>query len=233
MKEIRVFIIMLLPLTFSFDATAQQDQSFRINSVRSDSTGFYRSVYLYPQFANGHVLLKNKQLASALVNYNRLSGQMLFINPKGDTLEFADPEKIEWVAVSNDTFQFFDKAYIQKMTHYADGINLYKKETIRYNGKEKKSGYGGYSTTTAANSINKVSSENKIEKISVDENALYVPTTTYYLGSPSGKYLLAVKKNFEKLFVQHEKKPGEYLQQNKVNFKSDTDLLALLAWLQN
>ncbi len=85
------------------------------------------------------------------------------------------------------------------MTHYADGINLYKKETIRYTGKEKKSGYGGYSTTTAANSINKVSSENKIEKISVDENALYVPTTTYYLGSPSGKYLLAVKKNFEKV----------------------------------
>jgi hypothetical protein len=45
--------------------------------------------------------------------------------------------------------------------------------------------------------------------------------------------LLAVKKNFEKLFAQHEKNPGEYLQQNKVNFKNDTDLLALLAWLQN
>lgn len=233
MKDIRVFIIMLLSLVAFCQATAQKNQSFRVNSVRGDSTQLYRSVYKYPDFSNGYILFKNNSLASELVNYNRLSGQMLFINAKGDTLEFANPEQIEWLAVSNDTFHFFDKTYIQTMTHYGDGINLYKKETIRYNGKEKKSGYGGYSNTTAASSINKVSSENTIEKIGVDENTLYVSTSDYYLARSPGKYFLAVKRNFEKLFKQQEKKLNEYFGKNKVNYKNEQDLLALLAWMQN
>lgn len=233
MKDIRVFIIMLLSLTAFSQAMAQKDQSFRINSVRSDSTRLYRSVYQYPEFTNGRILFKNGHFASAFVNYNKLSGQMLFINPDHDTLEFANPESIEWVAISNDTFHFFDKTFIQLMTHYCDGINLYKKETIRYNGKEKKSGYGGYSNTTAASSINKVSRENTIEKIGVDENTLYVSTTEYYLTTPTGKYVSPAKKNIEKLFHQQEKKLSEYLQKDKVNYKNEQDLLALLAYMQN
>ena len=174
MKDIRVFTITLLSLVAFSRATAQNDQSFRVNSVDNDSALLYRSVYKYPQFTNGQILFKNKHLASALVNYNRLSGQMLFINANRDTLEFANPGEIEWVAISNDTFRFFDKNYIQTITHYPDGINLYKRETIRKTGREKKSGYGGYSNTSAASSINKVSSDNMIEKIGVDENTLYV-----------------------------------------------------------
>lgn len=85
---------------------------------------------------------------------------------------------------------------LRDLHNYGDGINLYKKETIQYNGKEKKGAYGGYSATTAANSVNKVSSENNIEKINVDENSLYVSTTSYYLANPSGRSCPAVKKNF-------------------------------------
>jgi hypothetical protein len=228
----RTFIIILLPLV-PFSHAAAQNQSFRLNSVRSDSARLYRSVYRYPQFTNGDILFKNDHHASALLNFNRLSGQMIFINNKGDTLEFANPETIEFVAISNDTFHFFDKTYIQTMSHYPNGINLCKKETIRYNGKEKKSGYGGYSNTTAANSINKVSSENTIEKINVDENTLYVSTTDYYLATPTGKYVLAVKKNFEKLFHQQANKLNDYLEKNKVNYKNEQDLQALLAYMQN
>jgi len=55
----------------------------------------------------------------------------------------------------------------------------------------------------------------------------------YYLAAPAGKYVLAMKKNFEKLFHQQEKKLEEYLGKNKVNYKDEQDLEALLAFMQD
>ena len=133
----RISIIILLSQLFSYPIAAQQNQSFRINSVNGDSAGFHHSIYRYPQFTQGFIILKNQQIASALVNYNRLSGQMLFINKKGDTLEFANPENISYVAILNDTFHYFDKIFIERISHFT-AVNLFKKETIQYNGKEKK-----------------------------------------------------------------------------------------------
>lgn len=229
----RISIIILLSQLMYFNTQAQKDQSFRMNSVSGDSSGFYRSIYRYPQFKKGYILFKNQNLASALLNYNRLSGQILFINLKGDTLEPADPGSIQSVSISKDTFQYFDKGYIELITHFGGSINLYRKEMIQYNGKEKKGAYGGYSTTTAANSIDKVSNENNIEKIGVDENILYASSTHYYFASPSGNFFSTTKKNLKKLFSQKEKELNEYLAKNKINYNNEQDLLKIIDWLQN
>jgi hypothetical protein len=232
MVTIRPTFLLLLAGLLYLDAAAQQDQSFRINSVNGDSTGLYRSVYSYPNFTRGQVLLKDQKMASGLFNYNRLSGQILFINGRGDTLEFASPESIRYVAILKDTFYYFDKSFGQSVSHFK-GVNLYKKETIQYNGKEKKGAYGGYSNTTAANSIDKVSDQNDLKKIDVDENTLYVSSTHYYLAGHNGNFLSAVNKNFRKLFPQKEKQLNAYLVKNKMNYKDERDLLKLIEYLQN
>jgi hypothetical protein len=223
-------IIVLTQLLYSH-AAAQQDQAFRINSINADSTGYYRSVYSYPEFTEGTILSNDGKIASALLNYKRLSGQILFINSKGDTLEFSDPGSFRYVAISEDTFYFFDKAYLKLISHY-NSANLYKKEKIEYNGKEKKGAYGGYSSTSAANSIDKISDENDLKKIAVDENTLYVSSSRFYLRGAAGKYYPAVKKNFVKMFPQKEKQLNNYLANNKVNYRDENDLLRLLDYLQ-
>lgn len=227
----RIATIILSAQLLSFHAVAQQGQAFRINSVNADSSGYYRSVYGYPKFTEGSILSSDGKIASALLNYNRLSGQILFIDRKGDTLEFADPGSFRYVTIRKDTFYYFDKAYLKLISHY-NTINLYKKETIQYNGKEKKGAYGGYSGTTAANSINKVSDEIDLKKIGVDENILYASSTLYYLRAPGGKYYAAVKKNFSKMFPHTEKQLNDYLEKNKVTYTNETDLLRLIDYLQ-
>ena len=227
----RIIPLIVLAQLMYFHAAAQQDQAFRINSVNADSSGYYRSVYGYPKFTEGYILSSDGKIASALLNYNRLSGQILFIDRKGDTLEFADPGSFRYVAILKDTFYYFDKAYLKLISHY-NTINLYKKETIQYSGKEKKGAYGGYSGTTAANSINKVSDEIDLKKIRVDENILYASSTGYYLGAPGGNYYPAVKKNFKNIFRQKEKQLDDYLAKNKINYRAEADLLRLLDYLQ-
>lgn len=226
------FIIGILQV-FYFQSAAQQDQSFRINSVKGDTGRFYRSVYRYPQFINGYIFFKNQKVASALLNYNRLSGQILFVSTKGDTLEPANPGDIQLVALAQDTFYYYDKTYVELISHYKEGINLFKKETIQYNGTEKKGAYGGYSNTTAANSIDKVSDENDMKKIGVDENVLYVSSSHYYLAGPDHHFLPAGKKNFKKLFPKKEEKLNDYLLKNKLTYNDEKELLALLDYLHN
>lgn len=228
----RIILIFIFTVTLFLQAFPQQ-KSFRINSVKGDTSGFLKSVFLYPEFIRGEVILKDRRIAPALLNYNRLSGQILFINSSGDTLEISTPGKVELITVATDTFCYFENSFLQLVTHYADGINLYKKPTIKYAGNEKKGAYGNYSNTTAANSLDKVSSGTKIENLQVDENALYVHTDNFYLRSPSGKFYPAVKKNFEKLFSGKAKRTAEYPDKSKIDYKNETDLIMLLSWLQS
>lgn len=229
----RVNIIIVLFQLLYLNVSAQQDQTFRINSVKADSSPLYKSVYQYPQFINGNIFFKNKNVASALLNYNRLSGQLLFINGKGDTLEPVNPEDIQMVAVLQDTFHYFEKSWLELISHHKDGINLLKNETIKYNGNEKKSAYGGYSNAAAASSIDKVANEKNMQQIDVDENMLYVSATRFYLGGHNGNFFPAGRRNFKKLFSQNEKKLNKYLSENQVNYNHENDLLRLIDYLQN
>lgn len=211
---------------------AQSKKTYRINSIKEDSSDLIRSVYRYPEFQKGVVSFNNQPLASADLNYNYLSGQILFVTPKGEALELAKPETLEYIAISVDTFYYVDKGYVEMIAHYP-AINLSKKETIKFNGKEKKGAYGTYSSTTAASSINTFSDENVTQKISVDENTLYATSIQYYLSDRLNSFLPATKKNFYKLFSKDETKLSEYLKNNSVHYNKEEDLLKLLEYLQS
>lgn len=210
---------------------AQQQQPVRINSLNDDSTMLRGTVYRYPQFEQGIIVFNNHQQAAALVNINRISGKMLYINTAGDTLEPASVKNISYLSVGKDTFRLDGGHVYELVTHWPQGPELYKAESIQYNGKEKRGAYGGYSSTTASSALNKVSDNNTVEKIGIDENQLYMVSVQYYLGKDS-KFYPATKKNFYKLFPAKRKELDAYLEMNKVNFKKEDALSVLLNSMQ-
>ncbi len=229
MKALLFFIPASLLLN---SIAAQSKKTYRINSIREDSSDLMSSSYHYPKFMQGVVSFKNQPLASADLNYNYLSGQIIFVTKKGGTLELAKPETLEYIAIGTDTFYYVDKGYVEMVTHYPT-INLSKKEIIKFNGKEKKGAYGTYSTTTAASSINTVSDENVNQKISIDENTLYATTILYYLADRLNNFLPATRKNFYKVFSKDENKLSEYLKNNSVHYNKKEDLLKILEYMQS
>ena len=231
-KEMRILLLLIPACLLLNSITAQSKKTYRINSINGDSSDLIGSLYRYPQFEKGVVSFTNLPLASADLNYNYLSGQILFVTPSGKTLELAKPETLQYIAIGADTFYYMDKGYIEMLTHYPR-INLFQKEIIKFNGKEKKGAYGTYSSTTAASSINTFSDENVNQKISVDENTLYATSTQYYLSDRLNNFLPATKKNFYKVFSKDENKLSEYLKNNSVHFSKKEDLIKLLEYLQS
>jgi hypothetical protein len=157
---------------------------------------------------------------------------MNFINANGDTLQLGNAAATNYITIANDTFRYFNNGFIQLLTHFA-GVNLYRKKVIKFNGREKQGAYGTYNTTSAATSVNNYSDQNGNinQDLRIDENTVYAVAVNYYLSRDNQDFVLAAKKNLNKLFPGKEKIVAEYLKTNKINFNKEADLVALIVFM--
>lgn len=219
-------------LLLSTGSAAQQDKTYTVNSIRDNREVVIREAYRYPQFRPGAVVFNDGSVTPARLNYHRLSDQVLFIAPKGDTLALADPGAYKFVVIGTDTFYVQDKGFLERLTHY-DGVNLARKGTIVLAGRERKGAYGTYSSTIATDAKAYYSADgSRITHLQVDVNDIYRAKTRYFLSDRYNNFFPATKKNFYNLFFRQEARLQGYLDKHKVNFYREEDLLHLMTYLQ-
>lgn len=209
--------------------TQDNDKTVVINPAKQNESELIRKMYRYPQFLEGKAHHKNGGVTDSRFNYNYLTNLILFISPKGDTLELAHGEDFDKITIGVDTFCFSNKEFIQQLTH-SFAYNLYVKTFLRYNGREKKGAYGAYSSTSASSSVSEmyVSSGPGYGKLTTDENIVYSFDRTYYLSGKFGKFYPASKKGVYELFSKNQKQAKEFLETNKIDFNKKEDLEKLL-----
>ena len=219
-------------LLLSATASAQQDKTYTINSIRDNKEDMIRDAYRYPQFRPGSVVFNDGSVTPARLNYHRLGDQVLFIAPKGDTLALADPATVKFVVIGTDTFYVQDKGFLERLTHY-DGVNLARKGTITLAGYERKGAFGTYSSTMSSDAKAYYSADgSRIAHLQVDQNTLYRAKTRYFLSDRYNNFFPATRKHFYNLFFRQEARLKKYLDTNKVNFYREDDLLQLMTYLQ-
>lgn len=211
---------------------AQENKTITINTIEPDNSELTRNLFHYPRFLNGKVLFKDNTTIDGILNYHRLYGQVLFINPNNDTLALANPETLTYVIVGTDTFFYHDKGFIRKITQYGSH-NLFIKQKIKYIGKEKPGPYGSYSAVSSANSNTTVTTDDQITNyIAVNENMIYKYSNEFYLSDKFNNFFRAGKKNFYNLFSNHEKKIKNFADTHKIDYNKQTDLEKLLEYIQ-
>lgn len=112
------------------------------------SQGVELSHYVFPDFTNGSVLMKSGQQHQALLNYNALSEEMIFVD-KGTKLAISkeEKEKIDTVYIKGRKFFVLDGRFLELI--YRSGYELYAEHRcdVKYPGKP--AGYGGTSETSS------------------------------------------------------------------------------------
>ena len=208
---------------------AQDTNRVIINPAKQNESELFEKMYRYPQFVEGKAYYKNDDVTAAKLNYNYITNRILFISPKGDTLELTNGEEFDKITIGVDTFCYYDKEFIQQFTHYP-AFNLFLKKSLRYNGREKKGAYGSYSATSASTSISDMyaSGERSVNKLTTDENIMFVFENSYYLSGRYGKFYPASKKGVYELFSKNQKQIREFLETNKIDFNKKEDLEKLL-----
>jgi hypothetical protein len=189
-------------------------------------------IYHYPQFTYGKVFLRDGTKAAGKMNYNRLYGQMLFINPIGDTLALADEKNIKFIVIDKDTF-YYDGGYLRLMAN--GGVVKLTEKQIWVLADIRKIGTHNRPTTTVAvtsfSSYTDGRDAAKSKDLIMNEDVVLRKETQYYFGDKYNLFVPASKKGLLQLFPKEQQEIDNYLKENKVNFNKKEDVEKLYQFL--
>lgn len=227
--------LLLLFILFGYSGLSAQDSTFvtikagnRINDVLSTS-----DIYYYPQFTNGKVFFRDGSRAGAKMNYTRLYDQVLFIDPKGDTLALADEKTIKFITVDKDTL-YYDEGYVRLIAKYGDAKLAEKQiwvvadvRRIGTHGTPKTS----VAITTLSNYSDDVTGSARSYNFLINEDIILRKETQYYFGDENNHFARSGKKKLMLLFPKDQLSLENYLKENKVDFDKKDDLEKLAQFL--
>ena len=190
-----------------------------------------KKIYKYSEFKPGRIIFRDGTFATDKFNYNYLNGEIEFI--QRDTLAISKEQmlNIRFVTLDNDTF-FYNKGYFQQMMQTPVG-RLLKKQMLVVSKREKIGAYNQPSQTSAIESYGSFTDNYGVftPNLKIHENITMILRTDYYFADRFNTFLLANKRNLQKLFPNKKRQIDEYLQLHPVNFKNAEDLKKLLASL--
>jgi len=227
-------LLLLLFILIGYCGLSAQDSIVTIkagNKVRDVLTP--ADIFYYPQFTSGKVFFRDGRKAMAKMNFTRLYDQMLFINPKGDTLAVADEKTIKFIIVDQDTF-YYDEGYVRIIVDYGD-VKLAEKQ-IWVVADTRKIGTHNKSTSTVAitplsNYTDDGIARAKSYDLLINEDMVIRKETQYYFGDQNNHFVRAGKKKLLLLFPKEQLDLENYLKENKVNFDKKDDLKKLAQFL--
>lgn len=232
MKSI-LLAVFLLP---ALSVLAQEDskKTLTVNPLKDDLDVMEKKVLRYGEFQPGKLVLKDSTSYQVQLNYHQIFDQILFINPKGDTLAMTQPETIAFVVIGNDSFYHHNKGLVVQLTHFP-GHNLSVKRTLKYIGKENKGPYGTYSPVNSSVSQPEiiVGDLELQRKMRPDEQLLYVYNEQFFINDRFGNFFPASKKNFFNVFSKKEKELKAFLKENDISFSKKADLEKLMNYIQS
>ena len=189
-------------------------------------------IYHYPQFTNGKVFLRDGTKAAGKMNYNRLYGQMLFINPIGDTLALADEKNIKFIVIDKDTF-YYDGGYL-RLTANGGVVKLTEKQIWVLADIRKIGTHNRPTTTVAVTSFSSYTDGRdaaKSKDLIMNEDVVLRKETQYYFGDKYNLFVPASKKGLLQIFPKEQREIDNYLKENKVNFNKKEDVEKLYQFL--
>lgn len=207
-------------------------QAQRQIRVKSD-TDINRAIplsdrYRYPQFIAGKVLYRNGASSGGRLNYNRLLGEMQFIDNKGDTLALADEPNVAHVLIGSTRFYVNPGKGCPEVVSEHGPIRLAKQTIFRSMRTEKKVAYGQSSGASSVATVQPYSSNSSIHRIEATGDQLVREETTYFVIDQNERCYQLNKNALLKTFPKHKKAIEAYLAEQSVRFSEEADLQKLL-----
>lgn len=229
MKPILIPILLL----FSFGTFAQESNIFMVNTMKDDLSEFTKSLYKYKEFKEGYVIFKDSAVGGGRLNYHRLFDQVHFITDKGDTLTLKDPAFIRVISIGRDSFYYFNKGFVQKLS-FNEKVNLAMKPAVRYVGKEKKALYGSYTEIGSVDELSTFSpDEFRTFYLGQDANLKFRYVNAYYFADRFNNFFPATKATLIDMFPNQQEEIKKFISENKIDFDKEDHLLQLLGFVQS
>ena len=184
--------------------------------------------YRYPQFMTGNVVYRNGVSGAGQLNYNRLLGEMQFIDPKGDTMALADEQNVAHVTIGSNRFYVNPgKGCLEVITEHGP-IKLAKQVVLKSMRTEKKVAYGQSSGASSVATVQPYSNNSSVHRIGATGDQMVQEDVTFFIVDQNDRYYLMNKSAIFKVFSKHKKEIEAYLKENATQFTEEADLRKLI-----
>lgn len=228
MKPLLLFSFALI----SYSSLLAQDSTLVTSNNVGDGLTF-ADKYYYPQFMKGEVFFRGDMKATPKLNYNRLYDQMLFIDPKGDTLAVANEKAIKFIAIQKDTF-YFDEGYV-RLLEVNGVVKLAEKQTWLVVDIRKTSTHNTSTSTNSITSLRTFREGNDVTRnsLSLNEDIVLRKEIQYYIGDEYNNFNRASKKGVLQLFPKKQRSIEDYLKQNKIDFDKKEEVKKMAEFINS
>jgi hypothetical protein len=189
---------------------------------------FKKAIYLYPNFVNGMVELKNGQKILRPVNYNRIAATIEFINDGKDTLAIADESAVNQVIVGDDVF-IFSPACLRAISK--GKAKLYIHEKMKVGDVQNIGAFGIPNSGSGITKNEQVNMNYQNFNFEVDETIIISKATYFLIETENHEFIPANKKNVLKAYPNKKDAINDYLKSNNVNFNKQAQLQALAEYI--
>jgi len=214
MRKIKYRVILLLCLAHLYTNAQQQTAS---------------SHYVFPAFGKGTVLQKNGEVVEAMLNYNVLSGEIIFESSPGRYLALANPELADTVFILDRKFVPVNSKFYELLTATVSALFLEYTCTVKDPGTDI--GYGIKSTSTASNAVKNLIQSGGVYSLKLPDNFEVTSNTMYWIYK-DGKYQKANSaKQIIAIVPDKKDKINELIKRNNADFSRKEDVINLVRQL--
>lgn len=184
-----------------------------------------RPQFLFKNFNTGQVKMKNGQVNETMLNYNTLTGKMIFIKDN-KYLDLTNLNVVDTILIDNRRFVPAVKGFYEVM--YEGKISLF----ARHQGKLK-GGPGAYGKTSDV-STNYYLSNIMIRQgegdLSLPQEYFVEPKTVFLLRKDNEWFEFYSEKQFLKIFPEKSTEIKNFIKQNRIRTDRPDDLVKLVAY---
>jgi hypothetical protein len=223
MKTIAFFSSLLVIQICTFGQTPQtitvDNNKISLEAVKPELQ------YIFPDFQNGSVILKNHPEIKCRLNYNFLLDEILFIDETGGKKAIANTQDVLQVYIADRLFVPASKGYFEVIER--GEVSLVYKWTCNISDKGKEGALGITTDAPSVVQMNRMSFDAREWKLDVDKEAVIAVEVVPYLKIRSKYIPVKGIKDFLKAFSGKKSEVKEYIDKNPVDFKKEADLRRL------
>lgn len=220
MKALKLFTTRMLITAFVSTLTLNAQQADTLKDLPN---------LLLPRFTAGIVRLKNGDIRKAILNYDLVGQQMVFLQRKL-TLVLDDPQQVDTVFLANRIFVSFPKGFYELLMKKED-VSLFKqhKAYVEYPGMP--TGYGAKSQTAAPSYVNQIYGPTGAINLKIPNDYKVIDDSQYWIKRGDEMSAFKNKRQFLKIFPDKQKELDKYITKERIDFKKVDDVRKLVEYL--
>jgi len=204
-------------------------------SQQTINTRLDSSLYLFPQFTDGTVKLKDFKILKGKLNYNFYLDQMQFLGPNNTIMTLAEPEKVDSVDIGDHKFINFKNTFIETISK--GPVYLYLRTHVGRTTRK----IGAYGTTGIDSGISTVSSftaytsdkqgTTEINSLKSNEKTVQHTDLIFYILNSGEIKKISNQKDLIKCFSSNKDLIQQELERQHTKFNSIESMKKIIDWI--